>query len=46
MKSRFHLTRARLYHGQNQLELSQADVKEAQSVDPAVPLHVNFNKGN
>lgn len=46
MKSRFYLARARLYHDQNQLELSQADVKKAQSVDPTVPLHINFSEGN
>ncbi|MBI2809874.1 MAG: tetratricopeptide repeat protein [Candidatus Melainabacteria bacterium] len=44
MKSRFYLARARLYHEQNQPELSLADVKKAQSVDPTVPNRVNFDE--
>lgn len=44
MKSRFYLARARLYHEQNQPELSLADVKKAQSVDPTVPQRINFNE--
>ncbi|MBS1956208.1 MAG: tetratricopeptide repeat protein [Cyanobacteria bacterium SZAS-4] len=44
MKSRFYLARARLYHEQNQPELSLADVKKAQSVDPTVPRRINFDE--
>jgi len=44
MKSRFYLARARLYHEQNQPELSLVDVKKAQSVDPTVPRRINFNE--
>ncbi|MBS2001017.1 MAG: tetratricopeptide repeat protein [Cyanobacteria bacterium SZAS LIN-5] len=45
-KSRFYLARARLYHEQNKLELSQADVEKAQSLDPTIPHHINFDEGN
>lgn len=44
MKSRFYLARARLYHEQNQPELSLADVKKAQSVDTTVPRRINFDE--
>jgi tetratricopeptide (TPR) repeat protein len=44
MKSRFYLARARLYHEQNQPELSLVDIKKAQSVDPTVPRRINFDE--
>ncbi|CAN5165131.1 hypothetical protein BH10CYA1_BH10CYA1_58180 [soil metagenome] len=44
MKSRFYLARARLYHEQNKPELSLVDVKKAQSVDPTVPMRINFDE--
>lgn len=46
MKPRFYLARARLYHDQNQTDLSQADIKKAQSVDPSISRHLKFSDVN